>query len=339
MNIRRYSPRSKKLEVKYDIGCGMACTEIKPTSIDFEKLDQVIQSYVPSGASHRLKPHRFVKNVRLQDVLVPYDQKKVTLSLGTLGGGNHFIELNQSEDGKLYLVIHSGSRYLGVKVANYYQREAAKYHRKKQYQSLVESYKVAGREKELENALKNYRYRPAFPDEMAYVEGTLMDKYLHDLQIAQEFAYWNRKAMTDEIVSHMGFKVVDTFDTIHNYIDMENMILRKGSISAQKGERVIVPMNMRDGSIIAVGKGNPGWNYSAPHGAGRLLSRSKAKQQLSMKEYQETMEAIWSSSVVPETLDESPMAYKPMEEIMENTKDTLTIEKVIKPLYNYKAHQ
>lgn len=324
--------------VGVDIGCGMLCTEIKPTNIDFSKLDQVIYDYVPFGGEHRTKPHRFLKKVRMKEVLAPYHDEKVSLSLGTLGGGNHFIEMNQSEDGRIYLVIHSGSRHLGVKVATHYQKLAAKYHRKKEYQMLIDFYKGAGRERELESAIKSYRYKPAFPDELAYVEGALMDDYLHDLKIAQEFAYWNRQAMMDEIVTHMGFDVVDSFDTIHNYIDIENMILRKGAISAQAGERILIPINMRDGSIIATGKGNPEWNYSAPHGAGRLMSRSTAKANLSINEFQETMKKVWSTSVVPETLDESPMAYKSMDEIIENTKDTLTIQSVIKPLYNFKAH-
>lgn len=324
--------------VGVDIGCGMAVVEIKPHDVDFEKLDQVIKTYVPSGGEHRTKPHRFLKNVRLDEVIAPYNKEKARLSLGSLGGGNHFHELAQSEDGRMFFVIHSGSRHLGVKVATYYQKEAVNYHRKEKYKELIDSYKAAGREKELSEAIKNFKYETSFPDELAYVEGELMEKYLHDLKIAQEFAYWNRQAMMDEIVSHMGFEVIDSFDTIHNYVDLEHMILRKGAISAREGERVIIPMNMRDGSIIAVGKGNPEWNYSAPHGAGRILSRSKAKSILSINDFKETMKDVWSSSVVPETLDESPMAYKPMDEIIENTKDALTIEMVIKPLYNFKAH-
>ena len=252
--------------------------------------------------------------------------------------GNHFIELNEWSENQVALVIHSGSRHLGKQIAEYYQNRAydelmEKWH---EQQQEIERLKKEGREEELA-ALKESSPKEPVPKDLAYLEGDSFREYLHDMKIAQYFALVNRKAMVQTIVEHMGWKVVDRFTTIHNYIDMEHMILRKGAISAQKDERVIIPMNMRDGSIIAIGKGNPDWNYSAPHGAGRLMSRKQAKKKLSMKEFKKEMKDVWSTSVTPSTLDESPMAYKPMEEIIKFIKDTVTIERVIKPLYNFKA--
>ena len=251
--------------------------------------------------------------------------------------GNHFIELNEWGD-KVALVIHSGSRHLGKQIADYYQNRAydelmEKFQERKQ---LIEKLKQEGREEEIE-ALEKSLPKESIAKDLAYLEGDAFREYLHDMKIAQYFALVNRKAMIQTIAEHMGWRIIDHFTTIHNYIDMEHMILRKGAISAQKDERVIIPMNMRDGSIIAIGKGNPDWNYSAPHGAGRLMSRRQAKKKLSMKEFKKEMKHVWSTSVIPGTLDESPMAYKPMHEILKHIKDTVTIERMIRPLYNFKA--
>lgn len=252
--------------------------------------------------------------------------------------GNHFIELNEWGD-KVALVIHSGSRHLGKQIADYYQNRAydelmEKYQKQKQ---LLEKLKKEGRVEDTQS-LQEELPKEGIAKDLAYLEGDAFKEYLHDMKIAQYFALVNRKAMIQVIVEQMGWRVIDSFTTIHNYIDMEHMILRKGAISAQIDERVIIPMNMRDGSIIAIGKGNPDWNYSAPHGAGRLMSRRQAKKKLSMKEFKKEMSSVWSTSVVPGTLDESPMAYKPMEEILAQIKDTVTIERIIQPLYNFKAH-
>lgn len=326
--------------VGVDIGCGMelAVIDIHKEEINFDQLDDVVRKYVPSGFSIRSTTHPFVSQVPIKDLIAPVNLVRAEKSIGTLGGGNHFVELNEWGD-KVALVIHSGSRNLGKQVAEFYQDLAYDelMEQKDQRDAVIKQLKKEGREQEIEQALKNLK-KPKISKDLAYLEGESFKAYMHDMKIAQKYAEVNRKAMIQEIVKNMGWKVVDGFTTIHNYIDMENMIMRKGAISAQKGERVIVPMNMRDGSIIAIGKGNPDWNYSAPHGAGRIYSRSKAKRELSIDEFKETMKDVWSTSVLPETLDESPMAYKQMHEIIENTKDSFEIEQIIKPLYNFKAH-
>lgn len=326
--------------VGVDIGCGMevAVVDIHKDDVNFDQLDDVIRKYVPSGFSIRSKAHSFVSQVPIKDVIAPINRDRAEKSIGTLGGGNHFIELNEWGD-KVAIVIHSGSRNLGKQIAEHYQEKAYKelMDQKSKRNEIIKKLKQEGREKEIQKALQSLK-KPKIAKDLAYLEGESFKAYMHDMKIAQQYASLNRKAMINEIVKHMGWNIVDGFTTIHNYIDMENMILRKGAISAQKGERVIIPMNMRDGSIVAIGKGNPDWNYSGPHGAGRLMSRSKAKSDLSMDEFKETMKDVWSSSVVPETLDESPMAYKPMDEIIEHTKDTIEIVEIIKPLYNFKAH-
>jgi tRNA-splicing ligase RtcB (3'-phosphate/5'-hydroxy nucleic acid ligase) len=252
---------------------------------------------------------------------------------------NHFIECNTDEDGNIYFVIHSGSRNLGKVVAEYYQKKAYELlkNQTENRSKLIQQLRAEGREKVIEAELKKLP-SPYIPKDLAYLEGDWFDRYMHDMEIAQEYALWNRKAMMDEIVKNMDLTVVEQFTTVHNYIDTKNMILRKGAISAQKGEKVLIPINMRDGSLIAIGKGNPDWNYSAPHGAGRILSRSKAKATLSMEDFKDTMKDVWSTSVLESTLDESPMAYKEMKEIIENTKDAIEVVKVIKPLYNFKAN-
>lgn len=329
--------------VGVDIGCGMLCVQldVKRGDIDFEKLDQVIKERVPSGMSVRNHAHKFVSLVPLEDLLIDMkDPDRVKRSLGTLGGGNHFIELNEDEEGNVYLVIHSGSRGLGVQVASYYQKLAVRNMsaQKSDIGAIIKKLKSEGREKEIEQTIADVKSKePAFDPALAYLEGKSMDDYIHDLKIAQRYAEINRRAMVNEILEAMNWYSIESFDTIHNYLDTKTMILRKGAISAQYGERVIIPMNMRDGSIIATGIGNPEWNYSGPHGAGRIMSRSKAKDVVNFDDYKESMKDVWTTSVVESTIDESPFAYKPMQEIIENIEEAVKIESVIKPLYNFKA--
>lgn len=327
--------------VGVDIGCGMETIRVSQKDIDFQKLDDVIRKHVPSGFSIRNNKHSFVKKVDFTKLhcFNELNETRTKLSLGSLGGGNHFIECNADEEGNIYFVIHSGSRNLGKVVAEYYQKKAYELlkNQTENRSKLIQQLRDEGREKDIEAELKKLPSQ-YIPKDLAYLEGVWFDRYMHDMEIAQEYALWNRKAMMDEIVKNMDLTVVEQFTTVHNYIDTKNMILRKGAISAQKGEKVLIPINMRDGSLIAIGKGNSDWNYSAPHGAGRILSRSKAKATLSMEDFKETMKEVWSTSVLESTLDESPMAYKDMKEIIENTKDAIDVLKVIKPLYNFKAN-
>jgi RNA-splicing ligase RtcB len=266
------------------------------------------------------------------------DMSRAELSMGTLGGGNHFIELSRDGEGRIYLVAHSGSRYLGKQVAEHYQNTAARNlnDRSKTVSALIADLKAQGRETEIQAELKKLGV-PNIDKNLAYVEGALFDHYLHDMAIVQRYAELNRQAIVSEIVRRMDFTVAGSFTTVHNYIDTDSMILRKGAISAKAGERVIIPINMRDGSLICVGKGNPDWNCSAPHGAGRLMSRSAAKASITLAEFERSMDGIYSTTVNRSTIDESPMAYKPMGEIIENIGDTAEIVDNIKPLYNFKA--
>lgn len=327
--------------VGVDIGCGMEVAVInkKKEEINFDYLDETIRKFVPSGFSIRDKEHQFSKMINFDDVRAPFTLQRAQKSIGTLGGGNHFIELNEDDKGNVYIVIHSGSRNLGKQIAEYYQNYAYEQlvNVKSVKDEIIEHLTKEGRQQEIHEALrgiKNQKIRK----ELAYLEGQGFEDYMHDMKIAQKYAELNRKAMIDEIVTRMGWKVTDTFTTIHNYIDMENMILRKGAISAQKDERVIIPINMRDGSIIAFGKGNSDWNFSGPHGAGRIMSRKKAKEVLNLEDFQNTMTDVWTTSVAESTLDEAPMVYKPLDEIVENTKDTIDIKHIIKPIYNFKAN-
>lgn len=326
--------------VGVDIGCGMHVSILKEKDIDLATLDKIIYDYIPSGFDIRSKEHKYCKEIAISDLKCKnhVDLNRAMLSIGTLGGGNHFIEINRDEDGTLYLVIHSGSRHLGKQVAEYYQKLAIKAltDTKKQKEELIKRLKAEGRQQEIQAELNKIQ-PPKIKQDLAYVEGQNFDDYIHDMKIVQEFAVWNRKAMADEIITRLGLTVKDEFSTIHNYINTETMVLRKGAISAQKSEKVIIPINMRDGSIIAIGKGNEDWNCSAPHGAGRLMSRKKAKETLSLEEFAETMKDIYTTSVNQSTLDESPMAYKPIDEILENIKDTVEVYKIIKPIYNFKS--
>ena len=272
------------------------------------------------------------------------DIEKAACSIGTLGGGNHFIEVDKDNEDNLYLIVHSGSRHLGVEVAQYYQKKAYKTlcaPDEDKIKEIVEILKQQNRQSEISQALIEYKKSldNAIKPSLAYCERQLMLDYIHDMQIVQNFALFNRYTIVSEILTRIDeqISVKNQFSTIHNYIDTENMILRKGAVSAKKGERLIIPINMRDGSLICVGKGNEDWNYSAPHGAGRLFSRKAAREKFSINDYKAQMEGIYSSSINKETIDECPMAYKDMSEIVENIKDTVEIEKVIKPVYNFKA--
>ena len=329
--------------VGVDIGCGMEVVQLEEKHIDLEKLDSAIYERIPSGMEIRNEPHRYVQEVDLKGLhcYEGISESRAECSIGTLGGGNHFIEVDRDDDGNLYLVVHSGSRYLGKQVAEYYQREAYKNlcgNSKKQIDELIARLKSEGRAREIQSQMEfAYAHRADMDVEEAYVSGQLFDDYIHDMKIVQGFAGMNRKAIIDELVSVMGLTVADMFTTIHNYIDIDNMILRKGAVSAQKGEKLLIPINMRDGALICIGKGNADWNFSAPHGAGRLLSRSRARDTLSVDGFRKSMTGIYSTSINEKTLDESPMAYKRMEDIVENIQPTVDIIKVIKPIYNFKA--
>ena len=326
--------------VGVDIGCGMEVTNLIQSQIDFAKLDNVIRNCVPSGMAVRKRAHSFFKQVDLSQLRCAkfVDTDYAKMSLGTLGGGNHFIEVDKAKDGQLLLVVHSGSRHLGTEVARYYQKAAYKDLNKRGAEMLVLQLKLAGRDSEIEQELKKYS-GARIPKDLAYCEKELFDAYVHDMKIVQEFAKLNRKAITETILTECGLTATGGFTTVHNYLDTDNMILRKGAVSAQKGERLIIPMNMRDGALICVGKGNPEWNYSAPHGAGRLVNRGAAKANFTMDEFVESMKGIYSTSVSQSTIDESPMAYKPMQSIIDNIGDTVEIEQIVKPMYNFKASE
>ena len=325
--------------VGVDIGCGMLIVELQEKEIDLENLDNAIRKFIPSGFNVHEEPLKgFYGFIGLR-CTKHVDLQRALRSIGSLGGGNHFIEVDRSEDGRLYLVIHSGSRNLGVGVCNYYQNLAYEKlnsltDKKKE---MIERLKAQGREKDINTELRKLQ-QPKVSKELAYVEWQDFEDYINDIEIVQQFASLNRKTIAELITEYMRWHIVDTFETIHNYIDTKDMILRKGAVSAQKGERFIVPINMRDGSLICIGKGNEDWNYSAPHGAGRLMSRSKAKRNISMNEYKDAMNGIYTTSVNDATIDEAPQAYKPIEEIMKAIKPTADIVKVVKPIYNFKAN-
>lgn len=299
--------------VGVDIGCGMETVQLEQREIDFESLDKLIRKCIPAGRNVRRKHHDFESEIDLTELrcadLVDIDRARK--SIGTLGGGNHFIEVDKSESGVLYLVVHSGSRHLGTEVAEHYQKLAQKI--------------LCGDGDD------------SIPKDLAYVSGENFDNYIHDMKIVQRFATLNRLAMIEVILSKMELTEVERFTTIHNYIDTDSMILRKGAVSARAGERLLIPINMRDGSLICVGKGNADWNFSAPHGAGRLMSRRAAYQSLSLDEYQKSMEGIFTTSVGKWTLDEAPMAYKTADEIIKHIGETAEILDFVKPVYNFKA--
>ena len=347
--------------VGVDIGCGMLTAELGRidksdnsiveyvTDIDYEKLDNVIRTCIPSGRNvHEEIKDVFLelKNLRCYSKLKNVDW--LERSMGTLGGGNHFIEIDEGFEGRKYLVIHTGSRNLGKQVADYYQNLAVELMIGKdklayEQDKLIAEYKDHGRYSEIQDAIKELRntWRNKtndIPKELCYLTGKNRDDYINDMKICQRFAKKNRLMIALTIMFRMGWCAIDLFETVHNYIDDSNMI-RKGAISAKLGEKVLIPINMRDGCIIGVGKGNEDWNYSAPHGAGRIMSRNKARESISMESFRESMEGIYTTSVCESTIDESPMVYKPIHEIIENIKDTVDISEIIKPVYNFKESE
>lgn len=332
--------------VGVDIGCGMYTVKLADRKLDFEKIDGACHD-IPSGRNvwegrmerFNLTELRCYRSLR--------DAKRLERSLGTLGGGNHFIEIDQAADGTNYLVIHSGSRNLGKQVAEVYQQLAIDLHMGKedyfrQREEIIRTYKEAGKRAEIQEALQelkdNYETKTlSVPEDICWLYGTFLEDYLHDVEICQRFARRNRERIAEIILEKTGLTAIESFHTIHNYIDTKEMILRKGAIAAHAGEKVLIPINMRDGSIIAVGKGNPEWNDSAPHGAGRVMSRAKAKESLDLESYQESMKGIYTTSVNASTLDEAPMAYKSLEDILDVIDETVDILDILKPVYNFKA--
>lgn len=330
--------------VGVDIGCGMETVMITDKEIDLEKLDKLIYEKIPSGHNIRKIPHELINEIDLNQLKCTGHVKmdRAIRSIGTLGGGNHFIEAGKDEEGNIYITVHSGSRHLGLEVANYYQKMGYKALNKVSdidIEKIIEQLKNEGREKEINKTIKEIKKQiiTDIPQALAYVSEELFDDYIHDMKLIQKFAVLNRKAMMDEIIKGLGTEVAEEFTTIHNYIDTDMMILRKGAVSAKEGEKLLIPINMRDGSLICIGKGNEDWNYSAPHGAGRLMSRTKAKKTFELKNFKKEMEGIYTTSVSKDTLDECPMAYKAMEDIIKNIGDTVDIIKRIIPIYNFKA--
>ncbi len=330
--------------VGVDIGCGMYTVKLGKADVDFEKFDEAAH-YIPSGMHiwegrqerfdlQELFCYRSLKNT-----------KWLERSLGTLGGGNHFIELERAGDGTVYLVIHTGSRNLGKQVAEIYQQLAVDLNKGKETyfqerDEIIRTYKEQGRRKEIQAALEAIAWQKreaTMPEDLCYLYGSWFQEYLHDVEICQRFARRNRERIAEVLLGRTGMAGGEAFHTIHNYIDTEEMILRKGAIAAHAGEKVLIPINMRDGSILAVGRGNPDWNDSAPHGAGRIMSRAKAKSTLSMEEYRAVMEGVYTTSVNEATLDEAPMAYKSLEDIMDVIGESAEVTEVLKPIYNFKA--
>lgn len=334
--------------VGVDIGCGMYTVKLGNADIDFQKVDEVCH-YIPSGLNVWDGRDERFDLTKLKCYRSLRDTKRLERSLGTLGGGNHFIEIDKSSEGVFYLVIHSGSRNLGKQVAEIYQKFAIDLHAGKEdyyirREEIIRTYKEAGRRSEIQNALKKlaqeYKDKaPDVPEDLCWLYGSFLLDYLHDVEICQEFARRSRERMAEIILDKTGMEAIDAFHTIHNYIDTDEMILRKGAIAAHEGEKVLIPINMRDGSVIATGKGNPDWNYSAPHGAGRVMSRTKAKNSLNIEEYRAAMEGIYTTSVNESTLDEAPMVYKSLEDIIDVIHSTVDIIDIIKPVYNFKASE
>jgi len=334
--------------VGVDIGCGMYTVDLGKVDINFEKVDEAAH-FIPSGRNVWEGRRERFDLTKLRCYRDLKDTKRLGRSLGTLGGGNHFIEIDQAADGTKYLIIHSGSRNLGKQVAELYQKLAVNLSRGygdylKQRDEIIRTYKEQGRRKEIQEALKQlhwqvYESETSMPEDLCYLSGTYLEDYLYDVEVCQAFARRNREKIAEIILERTGMDGGESFHTIHNYIDTEEMILRKGAIAARNGEKVLIPINMKDGSVLAVGRGNLEWNYSAPHGAGRLMSRTKAKSSLSLEEYQKRMEGVYTTSVNEKTLDEAPMAYKSIEDIIDVIRESVDIIDVMKPIYNFKASE
>ena len=334
--------------VGVDIGCGMYTVNLGKDDVDFEKLDEAAH-FIPSGREVWEGRQERFDLTDLHCYRELKDAKRLARSLGTLGGGNHFIEIDEATDGTKYLIIHSGSRNLGKQVAELYQKLAINLNRGygeylKKRDEIISSYKEQGRRSEIQSALKQLQWQVyespvSIPEDLCYLEGKYLEDYLHDVDICQVFARRSREKMAEIILERTRMNGCDAFHTIHNYIDTDEMILRKGAIAAHKGERVLIPINMKDGSILAIGKGNPEWNYSAPHGAGRIMSRTKAKNELNLGEYKKVMEGVYTTSVNGNTLDEAPMAYKSLEDIIDVVRESVDVIDVMKPIYNFKASE
>ena len=302
--------------VGIDVGCGITLVKLKQKKIEFQKLDRIIRETIPSGASIRRSPHRFCNNINLQDLRCAdhIQKERAERSLGSLGGGNHFLEVDQDENGYLYIAVHSGSRYLGKAVTEYYLNQGQKYLKEKGIE---------------------------VPYELTFLEGQLREDYLHDMVVLQDFAEWNRQGIIDELVKGMKWKVMETWSSVHNYIDFSYNIpiLRKGAVSAKNGEIVVIPVNMRDGILLGTGLGNEDWNYSAPHGAGRILKRKDVKERFTVSDFKKEMKGIYCPYIGKDILDEVPFAYRRKEEILEKIQDTVKVEEILKPVYNFKAGQ
>lgn len=331
--------------VGVDIGCGMYTVNLGKESIDFEKLDEAAH-FIPSGMNiwegrqerfdlQELRCYRSLRNT-----------KWLERSLGTLGGGNHFIEVDRASDETNYLVIHTGSRNLGKQVAEIYQQLAIDLNKGKetyfqQRDEIIRTYKEQGRRKEIQKALEAISWNQretTMPEDLCFLYGQFYEDYVHDVEICQRFARRNREKIAEILLARTGMTAGEAFHTIHNYIDTDEMILRKGAIAAHAGEKVLIPINMRDGSVLAIGKGNPEWNFSAPHGAGRIMSRTKAKSELNLDEYRKAMAGVYTTSVNEATLDEAPMAYKSLEDIIDVIKESVDVIEAMKPIYNFKAN-
>lgn len=339
--------------VGVDISCGMITINLGKVDIDLERFDTCVKETVPAGFDVHDKVSILMKKA-LEDIGLEnlkcykslHDVDRIEKSLGTLGGGNHFIELDKSGDGTVYLVIHSGSRNLGKQVADYYQKKAiehcGKERLRKESEKVITQLKSEGREKEISKALENLKKNfQGVSSGQSYIEDDDFNDYLHDADICKKYSQHNRSLIAMAILTKYfgsAFLSEEVFETIHNYIDTENMIVRKGAVSAQVGEKLLIPINMRDGSLICVGKGNPDWNYSAPHGAGRIMSRNEAKEVVSLDDFKESMQGIYSSTINESTIDESPFAYKKIEDIVDNIGDTVEIVDIIKPIYNFKGY-
>ena len=297
-----------------DIGCGITIAKLKQKKVEFQKLDRVIRENIPDGSRIRRKPHRFAEQLRLEELKCFHSiqMERVCGGLGTLGGGNHFIELDKDENDDLYVVIHTGSRHFGKEVTDFYLSQGQTY--------LLEK-------------------KIHIPYELTYLEGNLMEDYLHDMEIVQEYAAYNRKTILDELVKGMKWKIIEEYSSVHNYVDPKDRILRKGAVSAHKGETVLIPINMRDGLLIGKGIGNREWNYSAPHGSGRILRRDQVKEHYTVSAYKKEMKGIYSSCISKETLEEGPFAYRGIQEILEAVTDTVAVQQILKPIYNYKSQE
>ncbi len=332
--------------VGVDIGCGMYTVNLGKGEIDLVRFDEAAH-FVPSGRGLWEGRQEKFDLLALRCYRSLKDTKRIARSLGTLGGGNHFIEIDRSADGTNYLVIHTGSRNLGKQVAEHYQNIAIDLsHGKDELfrarDELIRRYKAEGRRSELQEAIKalnrDFKARAAeIPADLAFLFGSYLEDYLHDIEICQSFARRNREVIARVLLERAGLTAGEAFHTVHNYIDTDERILRKGAIAAHAGERILIPINMRDGSILAVGRGDPDWNYSAPHGAGRLMSRTAAKERLSMEEFRETMADVYTTAVNENTLDEAPMAYKSLADILDVIEDSVDVIEVLKPIYNFKA--